>query len=293
MKKIVFFVAVCLLGGMFFSGCNVKNGDYEEGVATRQGCQMFNYWKVGWSAIEQDFLEVAFSLNEHLLANGSVPGTIGTFEVRGGENGVYELYKGAELFYVISTNNKMLADADASWTMQVKHDRMRGWGDEYPYHSLSGFGRGTVAQLHYLQDDTWSFQVGEQGDGWLGPRPEYVDMMVKVRNYRLGKGISELPLEISGDGLFYYGLNSLVFNTEEPVSRDTVSRYEAGNLNLHVNCYERDDEVVGDVPARLVGENDANVIFFKENGKPLMRIAVNGCLADWYQNGMFYRCLEQ
>lgn len=293
MKKIVFFVVFCLLSGMLFNGCNVNNGDYEEGIATRQGVLMLNYWKVGWNAIERDFLEVAFNLNEYLFVNGSVPGSVGSFEIRDGENGVYELYKDAELYYVISTNNKMLADADASWTIQVKHDRMSYYGDEYPYQSLSGFARGIVAQLHYQQDDTWSFQVGEQGDDWMGPRPEYVDMTVKVRNYQLGKKISELPLEISGEGLFYYESNSLVFNTEEPVLRDTASHYEAGNLNLHVNCYVHDDEVMGDVQTRLVGEKDANVIFFKENGKSLMRVAVNGCLADWYQSGTFYRCLEQ
>ena len=258
MKRITFIIAVCLLAAMSFNSCVVEESDRLDQSGTQKAYQMFMYWRYGYSNTQMRFANVAFNLNAWLSAPESARDSVAhlyfkDYVLRDNGNGSWSILHQYKEIYTIETQNKLLSEPGAAWTVMEKERVSNYMPVASPgynaYNAMYDFSSSSVtATVLCLAQGQWKVKIndwepGEYLDG--GPVP-HLSVTLNTADQSVIHDLREGGYNISGHGCFEFAqyaypvdddvsnVVALYFNIEEPLLCDGQDTWSEGNMNIAV-----------------------------------------------------------
>lgn len=258
MKRITFIIATCLLAAMSFNSCVVEESDRLDQSGTQKAYQMFMYWRYGYSNTQMRFANVAFNFNAWLSAPESARDSVAhlyfkDYVLRDNGNGSWSILHQYKEIYTIETQNKLLSEPGAAWTVTEKERVSNYMPVASPgynaYNAMYDFSSSSVtATVSCLAQGQWKVSIndwepGEYLDG--GPVP-HLSVTLSTADHSVIHDLREGGYYISGHGCYEfaqyaYPVNdnvsnvvALYFNIEEPLFCDGQDTWSEGNMNIVV-----------------------------------------------------------
>lgn len=259
MKRITFIIATCLLAAMSFNSCVVEESDHLDQSGTQKAYHMFMYWRYGYSNTQMRFANVAFNFNAWLSAPESARDSVALiyfkdYNIRDNGNGSWTIIHQYKEIYTIETQNKLLSDPGAAWTVTEKERVLNYMPVASPgynaYNEMYDFSSSSVtATVLCLSQGQWKVKIndwepGQYLDGGV-PVP-HLSVTLSTPDQSVIRDLREGGYYISGHGCFEfaqyeYPINddvsnavALYFNIEEPLLCDGKDTWSEGNMNIVV-----------------------------------------------------------
>jgi len=291
MKKIRIFVSLLTLCSILFSSCNVNPSDKDAGNATRQGLYMYNYWSNGMKQVAINYLNIAFELNGVLAASSSdtTQFSVSGYVARNVGDGLYQLYRDEYLVYEIATGGKLLSDAAAHWTVEMKESLFMDYECCVgAYFALADFPDGTLAHLQNIGNMKWKFQIGRDPGGMVGDIAyTYLDLTLSSPSDEIPETYYGQPFEVAGNGQFsftdydnLYDLNVVGFQIGETLVKGRYDNCTSGTLQA--TAWQVKDS---GGQLRDYREKTADFKFLMANGNNVVMISINNHTAIWNLSG--------
>lgn len=257
MKRITFIIATCLLAAMSFNSCVVEESDHLDQSGTQKAYHMFMYWRYGYSNTQMRFANVAFNFNAWLSAPESARDSVALiyfkdYNIRDNGNGSWTIIHQYKEIYTIETQNKLLSDPGAAWTVTEKERVLNYMPVASPgynaYNEMYDFSSSSVtATVLCLSQGQWKVKIndwepGQYLDGGV-PTP-HLSVTLNTLDHSVISDLREGGYYISGHGCFEfaqyaYQVNdnvsnvvALYFNIEEPLFCDGQDTWSEGNMNI-------------------------------------------------------------
>lgn len=255
MKRITFIIATCLLAAMSFNSCVVEETDRSDQSGTEKAYQMFMYWRYGYCNTQMRFANVAFNFNAWLSAPESSRDSVALiyfkdYIIRDNGNGSWTILHQYKEIYTIDTQNKLLSEPGAAWTVTEK-ERISNYMPvgSYGYNEMYDFSSSSVvATVSCLAQGQWRVKINDWEPGeYLGDSPvPHLSVILSTLDHSVINDLREGGYYISGHGCFEfaqyaYPVNdnvsnvvALYFNIEEPLFCDGQDVWGEGNMNIVV-----------------------------------------------------------
>ena len=255
MKRITFIIATCLLAAMSFNSCVVEETDRSDQSGTEKAYQMFMYWRYGYCNTQMRFANVAFNFNAWLSAPESSRDSVALiyfkdYIIRDNGNGSWTILHQYKEIYTIDTQNKLLSEPGAAWTVTEK-ERISNYMPvgSYGYNEMYDFSSSSVvATVSCLAQGQWRVKINDWEPGeYLGDSPvPHLSVILSTPDQSVINDLRKGDYYISGHGCFEfskcpYPVNedksnvvAIYFNVEEPLYCDGQDVWGEGNMNIVV-----------------------------------------------------------
>ncbi len=259
MKRITFIIATCLLAAMSFNSCVVEESDRWDQSGTQKAYHMFMYWRYGYSNTQMRFANVAFNFNAWLSAPESARDSVALlyfkdYNIRDNGNGSWSILSQYNEIYTIETQNKLLSEPGAAWTVTEKERVLNYMPVASPgyneYNAMYDFSSSSVtATVLCLSQGQWKVKINDYAPedvGLLGGPTPHLAVTLSTPDQSVINDLREGGYYISGHGCFEfaqyeYPVNddvsnvvALYFNIEEPLLCDGQDTWSEGNMNIVV-----------------------------------------------------------
>lgn len=259
MKRITFIIATCLLAALSFNSCVVEESDRLDQSGTEKAYQMFMYWRYGYSNTQMRFANVAFNFNAWLSAPESARDSVALiyfkdYNIRDNGNGSWTIIHQYKEIYTIETQNKLLSDPGAVWTVTEKERISNYMPVASPgyneYNAMYDFSSSSVtATVLCMSQGQWKVKINDydpEDVGFLGGPTPHLAVTLSTPDQSVINDLREGGYYISGHGCFEfaqyeYPINddvsnavALYFNIEEPLWCDGQDTWSEGNMNIVV-----------------------------------------------------------
>lgn len=259
MKRITFIITTCLLAAISFNSCVVEESDRLDQSGTEKAYQMFMYWRYGYSNTQMRFANVAFNFNAWLSAPESARDSVALiyfkdYNIRDNGNGSWSILQQYKEIYAIETQNKLLSEPDAAWTVTEKERVLNYMPVASPgyneYNAMYDFSSSQVtATVLCLSQGQWKVKINDydpEDVGLLGGPTPHLSVTLSTPEQYVIRDLREGGYYISGHGCFEfaqyaYPVNdnvsnvvALYFNIEEPLFCDGQDTWSEGNMNIVV-----------------------------------------------------------
>lgn len=255
MKRITFIIATCLLAAMSFNSCVVEESDRKDQSGTEKAYQMFMYWRYGYSNTQMRLANVAFNFNAWLSAPENSRDSVALiyfkdYIIRDNGNGSWTILHQYKEIYTIDTQNKLLSEPGAAWTVTEK-ERISNYMPvgSYGYNEMYDFSSSSVvATVSCLAQGQWRVKINDWEPGeYLGDSPvPHLSVILSTPDQSVINDLRKGDYYISGHGCFEfpkcpYPVNddksnvvAIYFNVEEPLYCDGQDVWGEGNMNIVV-----------------------------------------------------------
>lgn len=259
MKRITFIIATCLLAALSFNSCVVEESDRLDQSGTEKAYQMFVYWRYGYSNTQMRFANVAFNFNAWLSAPESARDSVALiyfkdYNIRDNGNGSWTILHQYKEIYTIETQNKLLSEPGAAWTVTEKERVLNYMPISSPgynaYNAMYDFSSTPVkATISLVSSGQWTVEINDYDPSdteYLGGPVRHLSVTLSTPDQSVIRDLREGGYYISGHGCFEfanyaYPVNddvsnavALYFNIEEPLWCDGQDTWSEGNMNIVV-----------------------------------------------------------
>lgn len=244
---------------MSFNSCVVEESDRLDLTGTQKAYQMFMYWRYGYSNTQMRFANVAFNFNTWLSAPDASRDSVAyayfrDYVLRDNGNGSWSILHQYREIYTIETQDKLLSEPGATWTVTEKERVSNYMPVASPgynaYNAMYDFSSSPVkATISVASSGQWTVEINDYDPAdtdYLGGPAPHLSVTLSTPDQSVIRDLREGGYYISGHGYFEFAKYSysvsddvsnaiaVYFNMEEPLWCDGQDTWSEGNMNMVV-----------------------------------------------------------